>query len=592
VYGPLNYDEPARRFDYNRTRFFKPRRYQLSRKSPRRKPPGKSTGKNPARLWESAIAAYQRGDARGVQRAVTPLLDHPAADGNTYLLAGLAEAQLARFDKAERLLQKAVALAPGNADAWLALGNARHALGHVREAVHAYREAADNAPGVAQAWNNLAVAHEDMGQVRDALDYYDRTLAIDPNFPPALRGRAGALARLRWFEQANDAYRDLIKRFPNDLEIKLDFARLLELANRPEEAMEYLPDPGTCGDKALDAQCEYLRAQVLTRRGDLDTALASLRAARRRTGRNYLSYREGLILDRLGRYDEAMEAFLRANAARAGEIDYKRLLSQPLTEYLAEKLETGVRSGDPAPDAGPSPVVVTGLPRSGTTLLDRMLAAHPDVQVLEELEGLHTAEHALADGAARDEARRVYWDFIGRHVDLREDAVVVDKNPMHVMHLDVLPVLFPASPTVLVLRHPFDAALSCFMQDFDPGPVTARFLDLESTAQVCAQFLRLMRAFEAARPEATTRLRYEHLITDFRSEVARILDFMGLDWSEEIESYAAKAAQSAPIMTASYEQVTRKLYHSSVERWRHYEKWLEPFKQPLGEMLGEFGYSA
>lgn len=219
-----------------------------------------------------------------------------------------------------------------------------------------------------------------------------------------------------------------------------------------------------------------------------------------------------------------------------------------------------------------------------------MLAAHPDIQVLEELEGLHMAENALAGGAAPEEARREYWEFVNRHVDLRPGATIVDKNPMHVMHLDVLPRLFPRARVVFMLRHPYDAALSCFMQDFDPGPVTARFLDLGSTAAICAQFLALMQLYESACPEQVTRVRYEDLVVDYQEEVKRVLDAMGLDWNEGIEDYAGIAARSAPIMTASYEQVTRRLYHTSLERWRHYEKWLAPFHENLGELLAGFGY--
>ncbi len=161
---------------------------------------------------------------------------------------------------------------------------------------------------------------------------------------------------------------------------------------------------------------------------------------------------------------------------------------------------------------------------------------------------------------------------------------------MHVMHLDILPRLFPRARVVYVLRHPYDAALSCFMQDFDPGPVTARFLDLDNTASLCAQFLKLMLNYESAGPERVIRVRYEDVVANFQVEVARVLEAMGLSWHEGIEDYAGIAARAAPIMTASYEQVTRRLYHTSLERWKHYEAWLAPFHHELGAMLPEFGY--
>lgn len=577
---------------------FDERPTSMTRKQSHRGSRGKSRGgtrqRDPAQLWQTAVGAYQRGNPGKARRALKPLLEHPAADANTFLLAGLAEAQLEELPRAVQLLEKAAKKSPEITEAWLSLGNVLHAQGRMDEASNAFKEAARRAPGNAQAWNNLGVVNEDMGRTRDALDYYNRALEIEPDFGNALRRRAPVLGRLRWFEAAREAYQDLLRRYPGDQNLRVEFARFLEQANRPEKAEEILSESGLVENHAMDATVEYLRAQLLIRKGDLETALSGLRGARTRTGEDFLSYREGLILDRLGLYDDAMTAFQRANKARAQQKSYKRLLSQPVTDYLRYKIEAGVQAPDPSerePSKGERTLVfVTGLPRSGTTLLDRMLAAHPDIQVLEELEALRMGEAALAEGADAEEARRMYWDFVTRHVALGPEATIVDKNPMHVMHLDVIPRLFPRARVVYMLRHPYDAALSCFMQDFDPGPVTVRFLELGSTASLCAQFLALMRNYESACPDRVTRVHYEDLVANFQDEVKRVLEAMGLGWHEGIEDYAGIAARSAPIMTASYEQVTRRLYRTSLQRWWHYEQWLAPFHDQLGEMLAEFGY--
>ncbi len=556
----------------------------------------KGSVQDPARLWQAAVAAYERDDPAKARRSLKPLLDHPAADGVTFLLAGLVEARLRDWRRAEKFLRKALQTVPERIEGWVTLGNTLHALGRPEEAAEAFREAATRNPTDPQGWNNLAVVNEDMGRLRDALDYYERALEAASDFPQALHGRATVLGQLRRFDEARQAYEKLLRHFPDDKTLMLEYAEFMEQANRPDEAARYLPGPGSLRDKHADARAEYLRAQLLIRKGELEPALRSLEEARRRTGMDFLSYREGTILDRLGRYPEAMAAFERANEARARQKDYERLLAQPVTEYLQHKLDTGITRPD-AQDheegtaAGARLTFVTGLPRSGTTLLDRMLNAHPGIQVLEELEGLRMAEAAFAEGAGPEEARRIYWDFVERHVALEAGAMIVDKNPLHVMHLDILPKLFPEARVVFVLRHPYDAALSCFMQDFNPGPVTARFLDLESTAVLCSQFLELMLQYERAVPDTVIRIQYENLVQDFREEVAGLLQTIGLQWHEAIEDYSDIAAKSSPIMTASYEQVTRGLYRSSVERWKHYREWLAPFEDNLGALLAEFGYT-
>ncbi|HSH42574.1 MAG TPA: tetratricopeptide repeat protein, partial [Arenicellales bacterium] len=317
----------------------------MSRKNPRRGARARNRAgagsENPALLWQTAVAAYQQGDPVRARRALKPLLDHPAADGTTFLLGGTLEAQLDNMPRAAQLLEKAVRMSPDSAEAWMSLGNVQHALGRMEEAARAYREAARLAPGNAQVWNNLGVVSEDVGLTRDALDYYDRALAIEPALASALRRRAPVLGRLRWFDPAREAYLDLIERFPDDPTLRLDYAQFLEQANRPDEAAHYLPESDQLADHADRARAEYLRAQLLIREGNLDMALERVRAAQARTGQEFLCYREGVILDRLGRYDEAMEAFQRANRATAKQKDFRRLLAQPLDEYLGGKLEAG-----------------------------------------------------------------------------------------------------------------------------------------------------------------------------------------------------------------------------------------------------------
>ena len=522
---------------------------------------------------------------------VQPLINHPGANAEVFLLAGLALGQTGDWAKALPILEKSVGLAPKMEDAHLALGTAYQMLGKMEESIHAYKHVGALNPNNADAWNNLGVVNEDTGRFADALDYYDQALALNPSHPNALRSRASVLGRLRKFDQAKSAYELLINRYPDDAEIMVGYAEFLEQANQPEQAMSLLPQPGTIENKVNDARAEAVRAKILVRQKDFDSALACLTAARKRTGEDFLCYREGIIHDRLGQYDQAISVFRRANQSRANQRSFRRLMDQPVTQYLNHKIDTPMEVELQDEQIPHRPMVfITGLPRSGTTLLDRMMDAHPQIQVFEELEGLRMAETALSEGNTPQQAQRLYWEFIARHVDIDEKKLVVDKNPLHVMHLDIIPKIFPQARVILVLRHPYDAALSCYMQDFDAGPVTARFLELKSTAQLCAQFLKLMKQFHSARPDLTSLVRYERLVQDFQQEMTRLLQFIDLSWDDSIADYATLAAKSNPIMTASYEQVTRSLYQSSIDRWKHYKQWLKPFDQYLSESLSLFDY--
>lgn len=554
---------------------------------------GKAPAGDPQARFRRAVADYEAGRYRQARKALAPLLDLPDPEGYITLLAGLVDAALGDWKAAEKRLAAAVERLPRRVEGWLGLGNARRMQGDPDGAAEAYREALALQPDNAAAWNNLGIVRADTRRDHDAIACFERALELAPEYDEAARGRAEALARVARFEAAQAAYEDLLRRHPDDGELALARAELLERANRGDEALEGLPPADTLKQPGLLARREALRARLLMRDGDLDGALEVVRAARRRTREEGLGCLEGMLLDRLGQPEAAMKAFGRGNAARMRLPACRRLQRQRLPEYLDHKIAQGVEpcSEDAAATSERTPVFIVGLPRSGTTLLDRMLDSHPDIQVLEEPESLRMAEAVIAAGGSVAEARERYWHYLDDTIGLDPARVIVDKNPLHVLHLDQVPALFPRATVVLSLRHPYDAALSCYMQDFALNPATVHFLELESTAGLCARLLRMMEGFERACPERVHRIRYEDLVTgEYRAPLEGLLNAIGLSWHDDVDGFTERASQSGIIKSASYEQVTRGLYTSAVERWRRYEEWIEPFRRELGPMLEYWGY--
>lgn len=549
----------------------------------------------PHQLWDAAVAAYERGEFRRARNAVAPLVEQGVAEGEPYLLAGLVEARLGHWKTAEPLLRRATQRLPERIEGWVGLGNAQRIQGRADEAAAAYREALKRRPDSVEALNNLAVAYEDMRLDIAALECHERVLDLAPGYENALRSRPALLARLGRGTEARTAYEDLIRRWPEDATLRLELAELLEKANQPGTSVEWLPDTEALPNPVAMARAEALRARLLARGGDLEGALERLVAARQRTGRDVLGYDEGQLLDRLGRPDEAMRAFRRANTARSKEWRFRRLRNQELLEYLEHKIRRGLEPAS-SPDAADSggenaPVFLVGLPRSGTTLLERILAAHPSVQVLEEYEALRPAEAVLAANGTPAEARAAYYEHLQSHVSIKPGRVVVDKNPLHTIHLDVVPRVFPSATVLLALRHPYDAALSCYMQNFAPSPASVHFLELEPAAILCARLLEMIRLFESGYSERVVRIHYEDLVADFREVVMHVLTTIGLTWDERVAEYADTTARADLITTPSYEQVTRALDASAVHRWRRYDAWLGPIPEHLAPLLPVFGYT-
>ncbi|WP_067563703.1 tetratricopeptide repeat-containing sulfotransferase family protein [Halofilum ochraceum] len=564
---------------------------QQSATGKKAKPPA-----TPQEAWQQAIAAYEGGKPRQAQNLLAPLLDMPSVPGEVSLLAGLVEAQLGDSRRAEEHLRRAVQLVPERVEGWLGLGNAQHMQGRFDAAVETFRRVLKRSPDNPTALYNMAMAWMDQGRHRDALANLERVLELQPDWPGAEHNRAILLARLGWAGRAHDAYEALVTKNSDDPWLRLEFAGFLDQSNRADEAAAWLPAADAFGEATQGAaQSEGLRAQLLVREARYEEALELLDDAHRRTGEDLLGYRQGNLLDRFGRTDEAMAAFRRGNLARSKQQVANRLRSRKYPEYVAEKIERGILPCKSAEQAAVSderrtPVFLVGLPRSGTTLLDRMLGAHPETQVLEEFDTLRTAESALVAGRSPAEARQAYWDYVDRHIDVTEGRMVIDKNPLHAPHLDVLPKVFPDARVIIALRHPYDAALSSYMQNFELNPASVHFLDLGSTATLCARLLTMMQLFEQACPEQAIRLRYEDLVTDFQAQVTRVLQGIGLDWHADVAEYAARAGETGMVTTPSYEQVTKGLYSSSIGRWQRYAAWLGPFREEIGPLLPYFGY--
>lgn len=542
--------------------------------------------------WQQAVAAYQRADYPSAARALKPLKRLGGLPAEVELLAGIVALHMDESDEAEQRLARAAVELPGNADAWLALGDARSRLGRHEPARDAYRQCLACAPNHVAALQNLGLACQRMARDAEALACFDRVLELAPDMAAIALTRARLLTRMGRREAAESAYESLLQQCPADTALTIEYAEFLEQANRVVAADAVLPDPQGLDDE-LAVRATEVRARLLERSGRIDDALRLVERLDDGPAWERLGYRKGALLDRLGRYGEAIDAFAIANQARSRDPRFQNAGATAFRDCLDDKIRKGVQSSENPADAddSSSPVFLVGLPRSGTTLLGSMLAAHPSIRLLDEPETLRVLEAALLGGASPGAARSAYWQQAIGQTDPPGGKVVVDKNPLHIPQLDAVATAFPRATVVLLLRHPYDAALSCYMQDFAPNPATAHFLDLASTASVCARLLDLVRDFEEALPGNVIRIHYEHLVADFEAQVTRVLGGIGLEWHPDVAAYIERVAEAGLVRTPSHAQITQSLYKDAVGRWMRYREYLEGFREHLGPRLADFGYS-
>ncbi|MDE2024133.1 MAG: sulfotransferase [Gammaproteobacteria bacterium] len=566
-----------------------------------------------ASLFEQASQAYAQGrHAQAAQLARHLLQQSPQHTGAWFLL-GSVLLDDGRADEALPCLQTAARLEPAHPGILRALGTAHFNRQQWQEAARQFDLALRHGPADAGLLNNFGVTLKELGDSEAAIAIYRQALQLEPNDARIHNNLALALNREHDYAAAIEAYKRSTQLDPRNAAVWINLATLLEQTNRLDETEEVLAhalqlDPHS-------ARLALVAAKCLRRRGDTESAIARLQGALNQPTLNKelqrnLEFELGRNFDLQGDSDEAYRHFVLGNrltleawpeladGARAYLAELDNLLDICTPAWLRALARI------PAAHQGSQTAFLVSFPRSGTTLMDTFLDAHPSVQVLEEepcLELVLERVRALpagypqgiaALGAAQlAELRALYLNAVNKLAQLQPDMLVVDKNPFHSTHAAFIQRLLPDTRFIFALRHPCDVVLSCFMQPFGRNPVLANFLDLETTAQVYRRVMDLWLRYRDALPLEVHELRYEQLVADTRSSLQALLEFLGLPWSEELADHTAHAQRRGRIYTPSYHQVIRPVYSDAVNRWQRYQRHFGAVLDLLRPYAENFGYS-
>ena len=571
-------------------------------------------GKNPDHpdgIHMLGLIAYLRGDfedaAGHISRAITVSGGTSAHHANL----GLALRALERNDEALENYQKAVDIDPANASALNNMGNLLADLGRPEDAVRSYRSAIEAEPASALGHHNLGVALKGLGRPREAAGSHRKALDIQPRYADALDGLGAALSELGDLEAARDAFKDAIEAEPEHTGAMANLASLLEETNRLDEAAAMAE---TCLAIDADHPLANLVAAKCGRRQDRKRD--AIDRLERVMGTDLTDGLERDICfelvrlhDQIGDPDPAFAYCERGNrlardiSLRDGA-DGDRFV-EVVEKMAATFIKPWVGTWTEAPPGEePAPVFLIGFPRSGTTLLDQILDSHPGLATVEEkpaletlIEGLKTRPGGFPDSLAGlapedlDGLRRAYFDDMDTWVVRRPGQLLVDKFPLHTVHLGLIERLFPGAKIILALRHPCDVCLSCFMQNFEINDAMANFHSIETAAGLYAKVMGLWRQYARVLDLDFHAVRYEDLIDDFEGQVRGVLDFLGLAWDDSVLAYADHARDRGHINTPSYAQVTQPIYGRARYRWLRYGAHLAPVMDTLAPFIEHFGYS-
>lgn len=450
-----------------------------------------------------------------------------------------------------------------------------------------------------------------LGKPDEAACAYEAALERKPDDPAILRDYGEILGRLARFDEAITAYRRVLELDPGNPTAYVRLAGLYERTNRVEDMAEIVE--AGLRHWPEDPALRFHRAVNLRRRDQPESALASLEQLQREApppglGRK-VAFETARIYDRMGQYDRAFEQARLGNRL-AGELarqaagdaeDYGDWL-----ERVEQVFATAWGTAGPAQPAQgdhDDVVFILGFPRSGTTLIDVLLAARDEYQVYEEkpflgelLEELRGHGLSYPECGDRLDAgiiralRQRYFQAAGRFAVRRPGTVLVDKNPLATPAVPLLHQVFPRAKYIFAARHPLDVCLSCYLYSFSPNSALAECETVESIASAYAKTMAIWRLARRHLPLEVIEIPYETLIEDFAAESRRLFDFLGLPWDQGVPDLA-RHARAGPPTLRNYDRVIQGIYRTSRYRWRHYERYLAGVAPIVEEAGAYFSYT-
>ena len=493
-----------------------------------------------------------------------------------------------RPEEAQKLYRRVLHHNPRNVDALRLLALVALQAGHDVEAENLLQQAIALAPDFVNAWLDLGRLRKEQDRYGAALECFDRAIALDATNAQAHYLRASTLTPAAFTHEAIEAFRRCLALKPDHIGAQLGLGHVLKAVGRYDDAVAAYND--CIRERPEFGETYWSLANLKTYRFD-DPMVADME--QRLADGGLTTQSEVNFLFALGKayedrrdYERAWQFYRRGNQRQRTEVSYDPVQTETMNDRIVEVFSAEFlqsRQGVGLADA--APIFILGLPRSGSTLLEQILASHRAVEGTSELPYLGRIATWLnrnrSQGLNYPEAVRElprknfaalgadYLEYARMH--RRTDAAhFIDKMPNNFPNIGLLSLILPNARVIDARRHPLDACLSCYRQLFAKGQ--AFTYDLTEIGEYYLQYQRMMDHWAKVLPGKVLTMQYEEVVGDFEPQVRRLLEFCGLPFEDACLRFYES---DRPVRTPSSEQVRQPIYDKSVGHWRHFENHLD-----------------
>jgi Tfp pilus assembly protein PilF len=549
------------------------------------------------RMLENALRHHQTGRLTEAERICRQILTVDARHADSLHLLGLIACQCGRYDTAVEMIGQAIRLWKHNPFSNCTMGGDLTAQAGTDDSVAQYERAFVLKPDYADAQNNLGVALFAQGRIHDAVTHYERALGLNPNHASAHNNLGAALTEQGKIDKAVWHHERALAINPGHAEAHNRLGNIFKDQGKVDDAMERYRR--TIAIRPDHAEAHYNLAETkVFRKGDPDLAALEALAGRDNLSANKapsIHFALAKALEDIGDCVRALEHLHKGNALKRRQIDYDEKSVGELFQRIRNVFDSGLfdrfqGEGDPSS----VPVFVLGMPRSGSTLIEQILASHPQIHGAGELNDLDAAVTSVLgaggqrtrypdcvpslDGATLRRIGQAYLSHLLSRADGK--ARIVDKLPGNFVNIGLIRLILPNAKIIHTVRHPIDTCVSCYSKLFTSGQSFS--YDLAELGRYYRSYKDLMTHWRSVLPsDAMLDVFYENVVDDLEGQARRMIDYCGLPWDDRCLSFD-KTGRT--VKTASAIQVRKPLFRSSLQRWRKCEAGIGPLLNELGEL--------
>ena len=550
------------------------------------------------------------GNPKEAERYLKNALAINPENDNALTNLGIVLNELGKIDEGEKFLKKALKINPTSPLTFNNLGNILVKKNNLQDAEVCFRKAIKLKPEFSLAYSNLGSLLSRRGNLIEAEKYTQKAIYFNTKFELAYVNLGSIKIDLDKLSEAEELFLSALKINNNYNYAYASLFRLYEKINDIDKLklkIEKLKNNLNINNEILmfKARIAFREKQFVNAKKLIDQVSSEwINQTDQDTSLLFWSFK-AFIEEKVKNFDEAFKSFeksqlnLKYEDCNPVEFQnyiktYRRNLDSK--NYLEKNKTNSVTERQPA--------FLIGFPRSGTTLLDTILRSHPEIDVLEEKPIIKSVEKIIQSKykyslGELDRLNKEELDFLREHylktlkINSNKDKnarILIDKFPFQTVCLPLINLLFPDSKIIFTHRNPYDTVLSCFQQAFEPNNAMSNFRSIDSAAKIYNLTMNVWTDYQKSLNIKYITSKYEDLIEDFDSHISKILNFLDVNWNENIKNYRDTAYKRVKINTPSSSQVIQPIYKTSIEKWKNYERYFETSHKNLSKWKKYFKY--